>query len=105
MKEIQRLLVYSYLERGINELRHGDPHEGYAILGQAYSAASGVPALRDSLRSLLGAWDLGLPPRLGTTATCKQWPSARTARGSSLLVRSRRLGYGTRRRANRSASR
>jgi WD40 repeat protein/serine/threonine protein kinase len=57
----QRQLALSYIDRGVNELEHGDPWQGYAFLGQAYHAASDVPDLRVSVRALLGAWDYDLP--------------------------------------------
>jgi hypothetical protein len=57
-RQSQRLLASSYLDRGVNELEHGDRARGYAILGQAYRAASDDPDLRASAGALLGAWDL-----------------------------------------------
>ncbi len=48
----------SYIERGINELEHGDPARGLAVLGQAYRAANEANdiGLRHGVCLLLGAW-------------------------------------------------
>jgi WD40 repeat protein/serine/threonine protein kinase len=55
----QRQLAISYLDRGINELEHGDRTLGLAILGQAYRAADGArdSGLRHSVCSFVGVWD------------------------------------------------
>ena len=60
-KKTQRQLALSCIERGVNELERGDPARGYAVLGQAYRAATDAPDLRHSVRSLLAAWDDTLP--------------------------------------------
>ena len=60
-KKSQRRLALSYIDRGANELEHGDPLLGYAILGQAYRATSDLPDLRRGVCSLLAAWN-GVPP-------------------------------------------
>ena len=54
-KKTDRQLALSYIDRGVNELQHGDPARGFAILGQAYRATDDAPDLRLSVRSLLGA--------------------------------------------------
>ncbi len=53
-----RQLALSYIERGINELKHGDARRGLAILGQAHHPAvdSNDAGLRRSVCALLGAW-------------------------------------------------
>ena len=60
-RQTQRQLILSNLDRGVNELERGDPLLGYAILGQAYRAASEAPDLRVSIRALMGAWNFELP--------------------------------------------
>jgi hypothetical protein len=52
----ERQLALSYIERGTNELTHGDKQRGLAILGQAYRAVQNDPKLRASARALLGSW-------------------------------------------------
>jgi WD40 repeat protein len=49
-------LILSYIDRGTNELTHGDKQRGLAILGQAYRAAKNNSKLRASVRALLGSW-------------------------------------------------
>jgi WD40 repeat protein/tRNA A-37 threonylcarbamoyl transferase component Bud32 len=63
-RQVQRQLALSYINQGTSELEHGDPWQGYAILGQAYRAASDAPDLRAAVRALLGAWDFALPRAL-----------------------------------------
>jgi WD40 repeat protein/tRNA A-37 threonylcarbamoyl transferase component Bud32 len=60
-RQVQRQLVLSYMDRGVNEMERGDQLRGFAILGQAYCAASEAPDLRASARALLGAWSVDLP--------------------------------------------
>ena len=79
----QRQLALSYIDHGVNELEHGEPRQGLAILGQAYRAANAAKdaGLRRSVCALLG-------PGNGyarMTSPCRRWPpwpSARTARSS-----------------------
>ncbi|MGA2255273.1 MAG: hypothetical protein ABSG53_11470, partial [Thermoguttaceae bacterium] len=61
-----RLLALLYIERGINELKHGDRGRGFAFLGQAYQAADVAKddQLRRSVCSLLGAWESMVGHRL-----------------------------------------
>ena len=58
-QKTSRQLSFSCIERGINELEHGDRGRGMAILGQAYVAADNArdASLRRAVRSLLGGWD------------------------------------------------
>jgi eukaryotic-like serine/threonine-protein kinase len=60
-REAQRQLVVSFIDRGINELEHGDPPPGYGFLIHAYRAASDAPDLRATIRAVLGAWDVDSP--------------------------------------------
>ena len=55
----RRQLALSCIDRGMNELEHGDPTLGLAFLGQACRAADEAKetALRHSVCSLIGAWD------------------------------------------------
>lgn len=57
-RNAHRQLAMSYIERGINELEHGDPARGLAVLGQAYRAANEANdiGLRHGVCLLLGAW-------------------------------------------------
>ncbi len=64
LKTVNRQLAQSYIDRGVDELEHGDGLRGFAILGQAYPLTSDAPDLRLSVRSLLGAWDRELPRSL-----------------------------------------
>jgi eukaryotic-like serine/threonine-protein kinase len=57
----QRQLALSDIDRGMDELEHGDPCQGYAFLGEAYREANDAPDLRVSVRALLGAWGLYSP--------------------------------------------
>jgi WD40 repeat protein len=57
----RRQLALSYIDRGVNELEHGDRWQGFAILGQAYGAAKEFHDLNLSVRSLLGGWDFTMP--------------------------------------------
>ena len=54
----QHQLALSYIDRGIDELEHGDPAHGFAVLGQAHRAADDAKdgGLRRNVCSLLGAW-------------------------------------------------
>ncbi len=54
----KRQLAMSYIERGVNEIEHGNRHRGLAILGQAHSCAcgSGDKQLQQVGRALLAAW-------------------------------------------------
>ena len=61
LKTVNRQLALFYIDRGENELEHGDRLRGFASLGQAYRVTIDVPDLRPSVRSLLGAWDSALP--------------------------------------------
>jgi CheY-like chemotaxis protein/Flp pilus assembly protein TadD len=63
-KDVSRQLALSYIDRGGNELEHGDRWRGFAILGQAYRAAIEAPEFRRSVCSLVGAWDGALPRTL-----------------------------------------
>jgi eukaryotic-like serine/threonine-protein kinase len=60
-KDARRQLALSYIDRGVNELEHGDPLLGYATLGKAYQATSDAPDLRLSVRLLLAGWDRAAP--------------------------------------------
>jgi eukaryotic-like serine/threonine-protein kinase len=60
-RQVQRQLILSYLDRGVNEMERGDPLQGYAVLGQAYRAASEAPDLSASTRAILGAWNFDMP--------------------------------------------
>ena len=68
-KEAQRQLVLSYIDGGINELEHGEPARGIAVLGQAYRAANQADqvGLRRSVCALLGAWQSTCECRLPST--------------------------------------
>ena len=61
LKASNRQLALTYIDRGVNELEHGDHWRGFAMLGQAYRVTSDAPDLRLSVRSLLGAWDSAVP--------------------------------------------
>ena len=39
-RRAQHQLALSYIDRGVNELEHGDPRQGYLVLSRAYLAAS-----------------------------------------------------------------
>ncbi len=67
LNRVNRQLALSYIDRGINEMEHGDRLRGFAILGQAYRVTSEAPDLRPGVRSLLGAWDGALPRASGMT--------------------------------------
>ncbi len=58
-KNVQRQLALSYLDRGVNELQHGERQLGLAIIGQAYRVAveAGDARLRGEVLAFLGAWD------------------------------------------------
>jgi eukaryotic-like serine/threonine-protein kinase len=70
-RQSQRQLALSYIDRGVNELEHGDHGQGYAFLVQAYRAASDAPDLRASTRAILGAWDFDLPRVLTSYGTVR----------------------------------
>jgi WD40 repeat protein len=64
LKTTNRQLALSYIDRGADEMGHGDRGRGFAVLGQAYRVTSDALDLRPSARSLLGAWDRILPRTL-----------------------------------------
>ena len=100
-RQVQRQLILSYLDRGVNEMERGDPLQGYAILGQAYHAASECADLRASTRA---SWAPGTSTCLaysGTKARSLPWRSARTGRRSPPRATTGQRGCGTQRRANR----
>lgn len=68
-KDAQLQLVLSYINGAINELEHGEPARGIAVLGQAYRATieANRPELRRSVCALLGAWQSTCECRLPST--------------------------------------
>ncbi len=68
-KDAQLQLVLSYIDGAINELEHGEPARGIAVLGQAYRATieANRPELRRSVCALLGAWQSTCECRLPST--------------------------------------
>ena len=64
LKTANGQLALSYIDRGAEEMGHGDRWRGFAIFGQAYRVTGDALELRPSARSLLGAWDNSLPRTL-----------------------------------------
>ena len=62
----KRQLALSYIDRGVNELEHGNHHRGLAILGQARSCArdGGDKQLQQVGRALLAGWATACEIRL-----------------------------------------
>jgi WD40 repeat protein len=58
-RKAQRQLAILFIDRGIEQLEHGDAALGLAVLGQAYRAADRArdSALREGACALLGAWE------------------------------------------------